>query len=643
MSINIDSLYTVLAEKTDSTKLIYLDSIVKNNVSKKSDNIPLFNIFLNEAERQKNEVFQAKAYFQITKYYYSRDLDSMRYYIRKAEPIMLKNGTYEEFFRMKAWYIYALSVRGNRDEIIPEVNELRRLAQEVKYRDGEDMANQALADYYFKTGLYEEGLRLYEEVLHSMETRNIPIIKRINIIRQILNSNTGMNTRFLYLEKLNGYINECKAKDIQMLDEETPLYYIDYLYHRSYALYSMGVLDQKAAYENTKIADSLMKKHNMSQEVMTMHQVWFLYYRMVNDYDNASYHVNGLFDYFKKTKRIESYMSLLLQKAELCYNTHHMAEASDCYRVYIDLKDSITQKKYYDELAQLRNQHDLDKLELNNKKMELQASHAHTRLLQMGGGMILLILVCCTLGWVAYSRHRYGLQLKKAKEKAEEADQLKSAFLANMNHEIRTPLNAIVGFSQVLVDEENKDTRQQLAEIIQNNNELLQRLIADVLDISKIESNSMSLFYAPQDIPALMKEIYNIILLRTPDTIRLELAECPALVLDTDRNRLTQILTNLLNNALKHTDEGFIRFGYTLTDTQVRFFVQDTGEGIPADQLEHIFSRFVQLSNWTKGVGLGLAICRGLIEKMGGQIQVESQLGKGSTFYVILPIKRVSL
>ncbi|RHJ92612.1 sensor histidine kinase [Bacteroides sp. AM07-16] len=285
----------------------------------------------------------------------------------------------------------------------------------------------------------------------------------------------------------------------------------------------------------------------------------------------------------------------------------------------------------------------MDKLELNSKKMELQASHAHTRLLQMGGGMILLILACCTLGWVAYSRHRYGLQLKKAKEKAEEADQLKSAFLANMNHEIRTPLNAIVGFSQVLVDEENKDTRQQLAEIIQNNNELLQRLIADVLDISKIESNSMSLFYAPQDIPALMKEIYNIILLRTPDTIRLELAECPALVLDTDRNRLTQILTNLLNNALKHTDEGVIRFGYTLTDTQVRFFVQDTGEGIPADQLEHIFSRFVQLSNWTKGVGLGLAICRGLIEKMGGQIQVESQLGKGSTFYVILPIKRVSL
>lgn len=142
-----------------------------------------------------------------------------------------------------------------------------------------------------------------------------------------------------------------------------------------------------------------------------------------------------------------------------------------------------------------------------------------------------------------------------------------------MNHEIRTPLNAIVGFSQVLVDEEDKETRQEFADIIQNNNELLQRLIGDVLDLSKIESNTMSLIYKELNISSLMKEIYNVILLRMPDGVELVLDDCEELKMETDRNRLTQILTNLLTNAVKHTRKGFIRFGYTKTQNSVEFFV----------------------------------------------------------------------
>jgi|GEM_PF-1844304 len=229
-------------------------------------------------------------------------------------------------------------------------------------------------------------------------------------------------------------------------------------------------------------------------------------------------------------------------------------------------------------------------------------------------------------------------QLKR--ERAEELDRLKSAFLANMSHEIRTPLNAIVGFSQVLVDEEDRETRQEFADIIQNNNELLQRLIADVLDLSKIESNSMPLIYKDQDIPTLMKEIYSMILLRMHEGVELELYDCEELVMETDRNRLTQILTNLLTNAIKHTQEGSIRFGYKRSALSVEFFVQDSGEGIPEDKIDTIFSRFVQLDNWSKGVGLGLAICQGLVEQMGGNIRVTSRVGEGSVFYVTLPLIR---
>ena len=227
-----------------------------------------------------------------------------------------------------------------------------------------------------------------------------------------------------------------------------------------------------------------------------------------------------------------------------------------------------------------------------------------------------------------------------ARDRALQADKLKSAFLANMSHEIRTPLNAIVGFSQVLVDEEDRETRQEFADIIQNNNELLQRLIADVLDLSKIESNSMPLIYKELDIGLLMKEIYSMILLRMPSGIELRLNDCEALVMEADKNRLTQILTNLLTNSIKHTEKGFIRFGYKRTAASVEFFVEDSGEGIPRDKIDSIFSRFVQLDSWSKGVGLGLAICRGLVEQMGGKIWVTSELGKGSIFYVTLPLIR---
>ena len=272
--------------------------------------------------------------------------------------------------------------------------------------------------------------------------------------------------------------------------------------------------------------------------------------------------------------------------------------------------------------------------------MDLEVAQAHSHLLQMGGGAAFLLILCCLLGYISYSRHRYGQHLKLAKEKAEEADRMKSALLANMNHEIRTPLNAIVGFSQVLVDEDDLETRQEYADIIQSNNELLQRLITDVLDISMIESNTMTLSYADHNLPVLMKEIYNVIQLRMPENVKLELNECSPQLFYTDRNRLTQILTNLLTIAIKLTEKGFIRVGYEVTETDVVFSVEDSGEGIPEDKLEQIFSRFVQLNDWSKGVGLGLAICKGLITQMGGTISVSSVFGEGSVFTVVLPLKK---
>lgn len=239
-------------------------------------------------------------------------------------------------------------------------------------------------------------------------------------------------------------------------------------------------------------------------------------------------------------------------------------------------------------------------------------------------------------------RLEFEEDLIRAKEKVEEADMLKSTFLANMTHEIRTPLNAIVGFSDLLGVEEDSELRQNYISLIKMNNDLLLSIVNDVLDISRIESDMMTFTYMDVYLPSFMKDLYNSIQLRRPEGVEMTLDACPDFIFNIDRNRLWQICMNLLTNAVKHTKKGRIWFGYTIEaeEKMIKFYVSDTGCGIPKDELDNIFARFVQLSDFEQGVGLGLAICKGLVLKMGGNISVISEEGFGSTFIFTLPMKR---
>ncbi len=235
-------------------------------------------------------------------------------------------------------------------------------------------------------------------------------------------------------------------------------------------------------------------------------------------------------------------------------------------------------------------------------------------------------------------------KLIAARDKAEELDRLKSAFLANMSHEIRTPLNAIVGFSSLLTETEDMKDRKQYMAIVQENTELLLQLISDILDLSKMESGAFEFVKSDTDVNLLCSEIIRSLRMKVPAGVELVFEEClPGCHVWADKNRLNQVISNFINNALKFTFSGSITLGYyRQTDGYLRFYVRDTGMGIPRNKIKTVFDRFVKLNSFVHGTGLGLSICKSLVEQMGGTIGVESEEGEGSCFWFTYPYQEMA-
>lgn len=263
------------------------------------------------------------------------------------------------------------------------------------------------------------------------------------------------------------------------------------------------------------------------------------------------------------------------------------------------------------------------------------ASSIKTLIPSSNGGLPLIL----GISWDITDLKKTEQELILAKEKAEESNRLKTAFLANMSHEIRTPLNAIVGFSDLLGEIDDKDAKVEYIEIIKKNNTLLLQLISDILDLSKIEAEVLDFSLDIADVNSLCHEAINTTCMKmgakVPVVFENFIPECH---IYTDKNRISQVLTNLINNALKFTTTGEVRVGYDiLNDDIIRFYVKDTGIGISKDKIHTVFDRFVKLNHFAQGTGLGLPICKNIVEQLQGDIGVESELGKGAYFWFTLP------
>ena len=241
---------------------------------------------------------------------------------------------------------------------------------------------------------------------------------------------------------------------------------------------------------------------------------------------------------------------------------------------------------------------------------------------------------------VTERQHMIG-ELEKARSRAEQSDKLKSAFLANMSHEIRTPLNAIVGFSDLLMVTEDQEEKEEFIQIINANNELLLKLINDILDLSKIEAGSVELKYENFDLAVYFNELAASMHRRVvnPQVRLVPVNPYETCTVRLDKNRLAQILTNFVTNAIKYTSKGMIEMGYEKIDGNIRLYVRDTGIGIPEDKKDKVFHRFEKLDEFAQGTGLGLSICKAIVEACGGEIGFESEYEKGSFFWAVLPCR----
>lgn len=504
--------------------------------------------------------------------------------------------------------------------------ELNALSYDRKMREMEDISKKVAASVPDTILLINDKLIVERIIAYAAETCITPeaVNRRIDDLPGfIYPDETKKNMAVIVQKCLDS--SEVVNLDLSIPGHQKPVVYFKLrmvpMHHRYVVLYIRNVSEQvEKEKENKRLAEQLTESRSMMELALKNSHITaysFNYHRFRTcdkEHCNHCFQFHGAKNYLlERNKYICRSLSTL----------RHPDDRNDFFLLFNDIRNNRLPEKSVS-------------FRLKNDEGEYRSYEVIGKAIEYDEDGLANLIVGCLIDNQKYVD--YEQSLIDAKEKAETADMLKSTFLANMTHEIRTPLNAIVGFSDLLAIETDPELRDTYIGLIKSNNELLLRLINDVLDISKIESGMVTFAYTDVYLPSVMRDLYNVMQLRMSEGVKLILEPCLDIFIRTDQNRMVQILSNLLTNAIKHTAEGSIRFGYEVIDEYAHFHVTDTGKGIAEKDLERIFGRFVQLKGGYNGIGLGLAISKGLVLKMGGNITVSSKLGEGSTFRFTLPL-----
>lgn len=498
-----------------------------------------------------------------------------------------------------------------------------------KMRELEDISEKVAESVPDTILLVNDKLHVERIIAFATETCITPeaVNRRIDDLPGFIYPDETKRNMLLVMQKcLNS--SEIINLDLSIPGHNTPIVYFKIrlvpLHHKYIVVYIRNVSEQvEKEKENKLLSGQLTESRTMMELALKNSHIttYSFNFHLFQTCDKE--HCNHCFQFYGANN------FLLERNKYICRalsNLRHPDDREDFFLLFNEIRN----KKIPEKAVNFR---------LKNDDGEYRSYEIIGKALEYDSDGLANLIVGCLIDNQKYIDYEQSLIV--AKEKAETADHLKSTFLANMTHEIRTPLNAIVGFSDLLSIETDPELRETYISLIKSNNELLLRLINDVLDVSKIESGMVTFAFTDIYLPSIMRDLYNVMNLRITEEVELILDICPDIVLRTDQSRLIQILSNLLTNAIKHTTHGSIRFGYKLIDNFVHFYVADTGKGIPAKDLDRIFGRFVQLKGGYNGIGLGLAISKGLVTRLGGEITVSSKVGKGSTFRFTLPLSHV--
>ncbi len=584
---------------------------------------------------------ESELYFlhHLTRNAYNRwETDSVSYWAEQGIALATKKEDFRSLVNIMSLDCLKDLFLDNFDSASQKAERMYEIGKDHDLPNGIIASYEAMGILYRQTSRPKQALDLYVEGLEYVrKTHSIPS-QEMQFLAYIIEMYLTQGDTDHALVYIQNYGDMIAGYEDGLYSDRSPIP-VDRckkLLHCFYTDLYIQTVDYKKAREH----------YFTSTQFPEVNDVYVNYYFGMN---TISYHqyvtrrydlaLKGIREMVKEDMRPE----ILQRKAEILADMQDYRLASDTYQRLLILKDSINDYELHKQLNHMRSQLDVATLERDKKEMEADKASLHFRIVLLSFAIVLVIL-CFVVTWlVRMSRVKNVLkqsahELRIAKDRAEESSRLKTMFIQNMSHEIRTPLNAIVGFSSLLA--EMPDQADEFAPIIEENTNLLLHLVDDLLNISAIESkNHTTLHYDHIDVRAVCQSAYDSVstLLKPGVPIKI-IGPKSSLKIVSDPLRIQQVLVNLLTNAIKYTTEGQIELHYGLINKdEVRFEIRDTGIGVPLDKQDDIFLRFVKLDDFKQGTGLGLYICKTIVDAMQGKIFMDPSYTDGASFVVTLP------
>ena len=564
---------------------------------------------------------------------YSREVttDSIILWEKELEPSLEKQKQYTTLFQLKQMAVCAYAIRGD----INLATDLARLmydkAKSMNHTIGIALSSRAIGDAYLNADMPKEAIDAYEASLQLLNKTEQTETYVTQLLPKFIITLVQLNK----LEKAAAYLKQLDAIYAQYPSQSTRFYVLT-----TYACYYLETGETAKAKHLLTEAENINKKLNKVYFQYIIDHTAAAYYKAIGDNEQAlklyrmlrAESLVGMFS-GKLIKLYQDEASLLAKKG--LYD-----EACHVYQQANQQKDSMNVVSYSRQINDLRTTYQVDQIEIQNQIQQNRLILWTIIAIFFVFILIVLLIIRIKIGNKRLLRSQ--AKLEKAKKYAESSIKTKSLFLSNMSHEIRTPLNALSGFSSILTEMSvDSQTRQQCNDIIQQNSELLLKLINDVIDLSSLEVSKLTFNFRECDAVAICRNVVNTVekVKQTQASIAFD-TSLKSLNLLTDDSRLQQVLINLLINATKYTTRGTITLQLSQeSETTARFSVTDTGCGIPLEKQSQIFNRFEKLNEGAQGTGLGLSICQLIIEQIGGNIGIDPEYTNGTRFVFTHPIR----